>query len=78
MGDGWWGFVADDLASGVLVKVLDLALPGYGFYPVYASDHPDALSWIIRRMDFRGGTAFCRGNSRQQSRARISWKRRSK
>jgi hypothetical protein len=45
MGDGWWGFVADDLASGVLVKVLDLALPGYGFYPVYASDHPDALSW---------------------------------
>jgi LysR family transcriptional regulator, glycine cleavage system transcriptional activator len=31
--------VADDLASGALVKVLDLALPGYGFYPVYAPDH---------------------------------------
>jgi LysR family transcriptional regulator, glycine cleavage system transcriptional activator len=32
--------VADDLASGALVKVLDFALPGYGFYPVYALDHP--------------------------------------
>jgi LysR family transcriptional regulator, glycine cleavage system transcriptional activator len=32
--------VADDLASGALVKVLDRALPGYGFYPVYAPDHP--------------------------------------
>ncbi len=32
--------VADDLASGTLVKALDLALPGYGFYPVYAPDHP--------------------------------------
>jgi len=32
--------VADDLASGALVKALDLALPGYGFYPVYAPDHP--------------------------------------
>jgi LysR family glycine cleavage system transcriptional activator len=32
--------VADDLASGALVKVLDLALPGYGYYPVYAVDHP--------------------------------------
>ncbi len=32
--------VADDLASGALVKVLNLALPGYGFYPVYALDHP--------------------------------------
>ena len=32
--------VADDLASGTLVKVLDLALPGYGYYPVYAVDHP--------------------------------------
>jgi LysR family transcriptional regulator, glycine cleavage system transcriptional activator len=31
--------VADDLASGALVKLLDLALPGYGFYPVYAPDH---------------------------------------
>jgi LysR family glycine cleavage system transcriptional activator len=32
--------VADDLASGALVKALDLALPGYGFYPVYAPNHP--------------------------------------
>jgi len=32
--------VADDLAAGNLVKVLDLALPGYGFYPVYLPDHP--------------------------------------
>ena len=32
--------VADDLASGALVKALDLALPGYGYYPVYAPDHP--------------------------------------
>jgi LysR family glycine cleavage system transcriptional activator len=32
--------VADDLASGALVKLVDLALPGYGFYPVYAFDHP--------------------------------------
>ena len=32
--------VADDLASGALVEVLDLAIPGYGFYPVYAFDHP--------------------------------------
>ncbi len=32
--------VADDLASGALVKASDLALPGYGFYPLYAFDHP--------------------------------------
>ena len=32
--------VADDLASGALVKALDLALPGYGFYPVFAPNHP--------------------------------------
>jgi LysR family glycine cleavage system transcriptional activator len=32
--------VADDLAAGNLVKALDLALPGYGFYPVYSPDHP--------------------------------------
>ncbi len=32
--------VADDLASGALVKALDLGIPGYGFYPVYAVDHP--------------------------------------
>jgi LysR family glycine cleavage system transcriptional activator len=32
--------VADDLASGGLVKAFDLALPGYGFYPVYGPNHP--------------------------------------
>jgi LysR family glycine cleavage system transcriptional activator len=32
--------VADDLSSGTLVKALDLALPGYGYYPVYSVDHP--------------------------------------
>jgi LysR family glycine cleavage system transcriptional activator len=32
--------VADDLASGALVKPFDLALPGYGFYPVYPPNHP--------------------------------------
>jgi LysR family transcriptional regulator, glycine cleavage system transcriptional activator len=32
--------VADDLASGALVKPLELALPGYGYYPVYAPNHP--------------------------------------
>jgi LysR family glycine cleavage system transcriptional activator len=32
--------VADDLASGTLVKAFELALPGYGFYPVYARNHP--------------------------------------
>jgi LysR family transcriptional regulator, glycine cleavage system transcriptional activator len=31
--------VADDLASGALVKVLDLSLPGYGFYPVFEPNH---------------------------------------
>lgn len=31
---------ADELARGALVKALDVALPGYGFYPVYAADHP--------------------------------------
>ncbi len=32
--------VANDLASGTLVKAHDLALAGYGYYPVYAPDHP--------------------------------------
>jgi DNA-binding transcriptional LysR family regulator len=31
--------VADDLAAGNLVKAIDLALPGYDFYPVYSADH---------------------------------------
>ena len=39
-GDGIAILSADNLAAGTLVKVLDLALPGYGFYPVYSSDHP--------------------------------------
>jgi LysR family transcriptional regulator, glycine cleavage system transcriptional activator len=32
--------VADELASGALVKALDFGLPGYAFYPVFAPDHP--------------------------------------
>ena len=32
--------VTDDLASGALVKPFDLALPGFGYYPVYAHNHP--------------------------------------
>jgi LysR family transcriptional regulator, glycine cleavage system transcriptional activator len=32
--------VTDDLASGALVKAFDLALPGYGYYPIYADNHP--------------------------------------
>lgn len=32
--------VADDLASGALVRAVDVALPGYGFYPVYLPNHP--------------------------------------
>jgi LysR family transcriptional regulator, glycine cleavage system transcriptional activator len=46
--------VADDLASGELVKVLDLPLPGYGFYPLYAPNHPRRavietfVAWITR------------------------------
>ncbi len=32
--------VADELASGALVKAFDFGLPGYGFYPVFAPEHP--------------------------------------
>jgi LysR family transcriptional regulator, glycine cleavage system transcriptional activator len=32
--------VARELATGVLVKALNLALPGYGFYLVHTPDHP--------------------------------------
>lgn len=32
--------VADELASGALVKAFDFGLPGGGFYPVFALDHP--------------------------------------
>ena len=31
---------ADELASGALVKAFDFGLPGCGFYPVFAPDHP--------------------------------------
>jgi len=48
--------VADDLAAGNLVKVLDLALPGYGFYPVYSSDHPRRAA-IEMFVDWLGQTA---------------------
>jgi LysR family glycine cleavage system transcriptional activator len=47
-----------ELASGELIKLLDLALPGLGFYLVYTADHPrqDAIrlfsQWI---MGARGG-----------------------
>ena len=42
--------VADDLASGALVKAIDLALPGYGYYPLYLPDHPRraAIETFIR------------------------------
>jgi LysR family glycine cleavage system transcriptional activator len=42
-----------ELASGELIKLLDLALPGLGFYLVYTADHPrqDAIrlfsQWIM-------------------------------
>lgn len=32
--------VANELGSGLLVKAFDFGLPGYGFYPVFAPDHP--------------------------------------
>ncbi|HEY3621351.1 MAG TPA: LysR substrate-binding domain-containing protein [Roseiarcus sp.] len=32
--------VADELASGALVKAFDFGLPGYAFYPVFAPHHP--------------------------------------
>jgi LysR family glycine cleavage system transcriptional activator len=32
--------VAPELASGALVKLLDLALPGFGFYLAHVPDHP--------------------------------------
>ena len=46
--------VAPELASGVLVKLLELALPGLGFYLAHAPDHPRQAAinaftaWIIR------------------------------
>jgi LysR family transcriptional regulator, glycine cleavage system transcriptional activator len=36
--------VAPELASGALVKVANLTLPGYGFYIVHRGDHPKLAS----------------------------------
>jgi LysR family transcriptional regulator, glycine cleavage system transcriptional activator len=66
--------VADDLASGALVRALDLALPGYGFYPVYARNHPRQaiieafVRWIstINRRELvanAGGSDIVRGEN---------------
>lgn len=58
--------VADDLASGALVKAFDLALPGYGFYPVYAPNHPRReiievfVEWISNVEWRESGTHDCR------------------
>jgi LysR family transcriptional regulator, glycine cleavage system transcriptional activator len=32
--------VSDELGTGELVKVFDIALPGFGFYIVHKTDHP--------------------------------------
>lgn len=40
--------VADDLAGGVLVKAHDLALPGYGFYPVPGRSPRMAIDIFVR------------------------------
>ena len=32
--------VAHELATGELVRLIDLALPGFGFYFAHTSDHP--------------------------------------
>ena len=58
--------VADDLATGVLVKALDLSLPGYGYYPIYAPNHPRRaiieafVQWISHHRTARN---FCPGQS---------------
>ena len=36
--------VGPELASGVLVEVSKLVLPGYGFYIVYRAEHPKLAS----------------------------------
>jgi LysR family glycine cleavage system transcriptional activator len=36
--------VAPELASGALVKVASVTLPGYGFYIVHRSSHPKLAS----------------------------------
>jgi len=36
--------VAPELASGTLVKVANVTLPGYGFYIVHRSSHPKLVS----------------------------------
>jgi len=62
--------VADDLARGALVKALDLALPGYGYYPVYAPNHPRRssievfLKWISTLAPGRAKVARARRATR--------------
>jgi LysR family glycine cleavage system transcriptional activator len=36
--------IANELASGTLVKAVDLPLPGFGFYLAHLSDHPRRLA----------------------------------
>ncbi len=58
--------VADDLAAGTLVKVIDLGLPGYGYYPVYAPNHPRRgiievfVQWMISTVAPRATVARSR------------------
>jgi LysR family glycine cleavage system transcriptional activator len=46
--------VEPELANGTLVKLLELPLPGLGFYLAYTPDHPrqaliDAFAaWVVR------------------------------
>jgi hypothetical protein len=48
--------VAKQLEDGILVKAIDFALPGYGFYLAYQPEHPhkamiDAFVEWARRVD---------------------------
>ena len=61
--------VADDLASGALVKALDIGLPGFGFYPVYEPDHPRRavietfVAWLTAiARDGRSDDAFAKAH----------------
>jgi LysR family transcriptional regulator, glycine cleavage system transcriptional activator len=64
--------VADDLASGALVKVFDLALPGYGFYPVYAPGHPcrETIEVFVRWISAVAGAKRSRILAAQISRSK--------
>jgi len=65
--------VASDLASGALVKAANIALPGYGFYPVYSSGHPHRttieifVQWISAVARYEG--AVRAGRTRPSRRA---------